>query len=111
MLAVLLFGLRHLGQNHEFSVASNLARHLHEKLRSQNAIPIGSSRYVGATPDPAQNGFPPAPYPSLQRDGIDYTFDVTVTPQPSRPRLVSVEVRVRWGEGHQVVQEAYYYAP
>lgn len=53
-------------------------------------------------------GFPPKPYPRVQRAHQEYLLDVRVLPVPGLESTIAVELTVRWGKDHALRWQEYF---
>ena len=110
LLGVLIYGLRLSGLNREATQAAQLAQQLLENSRGA-LLPTALATFDGAAGDPRVNGFPPAPFPSVEVAGQTYFFKVVSEPVAAQTSLYSVRVKVSWNGNHQAELQTYYYRP
>lgn len=105
VVALFTSGLRMKTKLSQVALATEIARETMERIKSQGftTLPPVGSTFDGSLPTPQTlSGFPPAPYPTIRRDGRDYFVVVAVSEVTGRPRLRTVDVEVRWGRDSTV---------
>lgn len=104
LVAVLLGGLRLMGRSSDVNDATSVARELMENIRSGNyAHPLANETFDGRANDPANGGFPPAPYPG--RD-LHQRYFCRVTTRLLDTRRCLVQVEVTGSSGGRVQLES-----
>lgn len=106
LIGVFVASLRLTSQNREAVAATHLAGELLERARSldYSVLPQTVTVFRGNLPDPAVNGFPPAPYPRVSMGGQEYVFEVRVEPGPPPGELLAVQVVTRYNDHHVTLQ-------
>jgi hypothetical protein len=95
LVTLMIGGLRLLEKSQETAEATGVGRELMEaiKARKYARLPANAS-FDGRVPDAAQaDGFPPAPYPAVQRTHL---YRTRVQVQPLSPQLRLITVQVFW---------------
>lgn len=107
LVGVLSISLRASTQNRQAVQAAQLCQQLFENIRQQGNCPANSVDYTG---QPALQGFPPAPYPSVHIEDTDYRLTVSSQPVAARSHLFSVRVHVSCAR-HEGNYECVFYQP
>ena len=78
------------------------------KLLDGDAPPVENLFYDGSVPAPqSSSGFPPPPYPFVDRDGVRYTLSVEIGAAPNTTSAKVLTVWVRWKESGRVELQTY----
>lgn len=102
IMALFTASFRSVNQTSELTNGVEIARELIEsvKVLGREAPPPVDGIYKGSIPTPQEeSGFPPAPYPEVERGGVRYTLQVTVAPAPGTTRAKAITVEVTWKDG------------
>lgn len=101
---------RLLNRTSDFTIATEIARDVIErsKLLGKDAPPPIDTTYDGTIPtDPEDSGFPPKPYPSVEREGIVFFITVEVAPAPDTLQAKVLTVWVRWNTDREITLQTY----
>lgn len=110
LVALFGSGLRLQSQSDRVSAATEIGQAFLERVRDGgvSGLPDHAAVFDGrvpSTPD-AASGFPPAPYPQVDRQGTIYHLVVEVVTHGADRR--SVQVQVHWGENSRIALESSY---
>ena len=101
VLGVFMSGLEMSRKSQDKTVALELGQEFFENLKTAGgyaAIPPGAGVFDGRLPDLQVSGFPPAPYPSLEVNGVAYQIIVRYGQHSSLAEVRAVMTEIRWGE-------------
>lgn len=110
VIALFTGAFKALNQSDEMTEGTEIAREVIEqsKLLGRDAPPPNDTTYDGSIPTPPEHtGFPPEPYPSVERDGVIYTITVTVGPAPGTTTAKVLTVTVTWKDGGNAELQTY----
>ncbi len=111
LLALVIAGIQLSGQNRQGLLSAKLAQQFLENSRDRSLhLPNDNRTFDGAANDPALDGFPPAPYPSVSVGAEAFVLRVKHSLVPGKAGLHSIEVTVSWRDGtHASRLETYFF--
>lgn len=105
LIGVFTGGLNLMSRSEEITSATQVGRNVMEQIKQMDPALIPDNADFDGTVAANASGFPPAPYPNIERQGRN--FDLRVQTERKGPHSVSVLVTVSWQDGGPLKFETY----